>query len=169
MRIAQEETFGPVAPIMTFDTVDEAIGIANATEFGLTATVFTNDLKIAWTMAEALGTARCTSTRRRTTGTRWRRSAARRSPARAASCRATSSTRCRRRSRSPGSSARSRVRRATGAGETTCRAVSAVAELVQPVVVDAEVVRDLVQHRHADLLGQLDRVVPEVGDQRRAV
>ena len=54
MRIAQEETFGPVAPIMTFDTVDEAIGIANETEFGLTAAVFTNDLKVAWTMAEAL-------------------------------------------------------------------------------------------------------------------
>ena len=54
MRIAQEETFGPVAPIMTFETVDDAIRIANETEFGLTASVFTNDLKVAWTMAEAL-------------------------------------------------------------------------------------------------------------------
>ena len=42
MRIAQEETFGPVAPIMAFDTLDEAIAIANETEFGLTASVFTS-------------------------------------------------------------------------------------------------------------------------------
>jgi len=54
MRIAQEETFGPVAPIMSFDTPDEAIRIANETHFGLTAAVFTNDLKLAWQMAEAL-------------------------------------------------------------------------------------------------------------------
>jgi succinate-semialdehyde dehydrogenase/glutarate-semialdehyde dehydrogenase len=54
MRIAREETFGPVAPIMAFETVDEAIEIANATEFGLTASVFTNDLRTAWKVAEAL-------------------------------------------------------------------------------------------------------------------
>ena len=54
MRIAQEETFGPVAPIMVFDTVDEAIAIANETQFGLTAGVFTNDLKVAWRFAEEL-------------------------------------------------------------------------------------------------------------------
>jgi acyl-CoA reductase-like NAD-dependent aldehyde dehydrogenase len=54
MRIAREETFGPVAPIIAFDTVDEAIEVANATEFGLTASVFTNDLKTAWKVAEAL-------------------------------------------------------------------------------------------------------------------
>ncbi len=54
MLIAREETFGPVAPIITFDTVEEAIEIANDTEFGLTAAVFTNDLKLAWHAAEEL-------------------------------------------------------------------------------------------------------------------
>jgi acyl-CoA reductase-like NAD-dependent aldehyde dehydrogenase len=54
MRIAQEETFGPVAPIISFETVEEAIRIANETDFGLTAAVFTNDLRVAWEMAEAL-------------------------------------------------------------------------------------------------------------------
>ena len=54
MLIAREETFGPVAPIMTFATLDEALAIANETEFGLTAAVFTNDLKAAWRAAEQL-------------------------------------------------------------------------------------------------------------------
>lgn len=54
MRIAQEETFGPVAPIMTFSTTQEAIQIANETEFGLTAAVFTRSLQAAWRFAEEL-------------------------------------------------------------------------------------------------------------------
>ena len=54
MRIAQEETFGPVAPIMAFDTLDEALAIANETEYGLTASVFTRSLHDAWRAAEAL-------------------------------------------------------------------------------------------------------------------
>jgi len=54
MRIAQEETFGPVAPIMTFRTLDEAIAIANETEYGLTAAVFTRSLHDAWRAAEEL-------------------------------------------------------------------------------------------------------------------
>jgi acyl-CoA reductase-like NAD-dependent aldehyde dehydrogenase len=54
MRIAQEETFGPVAPIMTFATLDEAIEIANETEYGLTAAVFTRSLHDAWRAAEEL-------------------------------------------------------------------------------------------------------------------
>jgi acyl-CoA reductase-like NAD-dependent aldehyde dehydrogenase len=54
MRIAREETFGPVAPIIAFETDDEAIRIANATEFGLTAAVFTEDLRTAWRYAEEL-------------------------------------------------------------------------------------------------------------------
>lgn len=54
MRIAREETFGPVAPIMTFDDLDDAIRVANETEYGLTASVFTNDLRTAWRMAEEL-------------------------------------------------------------------------------------------------------------------
>jgi acyl-CoA reductase-like NAD-dependent aldehyde dehydrogenase len=54
MRIAQEETFGPVAPIMTFRTLDEALAIANETDYGLTAAVFTRSLHDAWRAAEEL-------------------------------------------------------------------------------------------------------------------
>src|SRR3990170_134741 len=54
MRIAREETFGPVAPIMTFSTLDEALEIANGTEYGLTASVFTRSLHDAWRAAEEL-------------------------------------------------------------------------------------------------------------------
>jgi acyl-CoA reductase-like NAD-dependent aldehyde dehydrogenase len=54
MRVAQEETFGPVAPIMTFSTLDEALEIANETEYGLTASVFTRSLHDAWRAAEEL-------------------------------------------------------------------------------------------------------------------
>ena len=54
MRIAQEETFGPVAPLMSFRTLDEALAIANETEFGLTAAVFTRSLHDAWRAAEEL-------------------------------------------------------------------------------------------------------------------
>jgi succinate-semialdehyde dehydrogenase/glutarate-semialdehyde dehydrogenase len=54
MRIAQEETFGPVAPIMTFRTLDEALAIANETAYGLTASIFTRSLHDAWRAAEEL-------------------------------------------------------------------------------------------------------------------
>jgi succinate-semialdehyde dehydrogenase / glutarate-semialdehyde dehydrogenase len=54
MRIAQEETFGPVAPIITFSTLDEALELANETEYGLTASVFTRSLHDAWCAAEEL-------------------------------------------------------------------------------------------------------------------
>jgi acyl-CoA reductase-like NAD-dependent aldehyde dehydrogenase len=54
MRIAQEETFGPVAPVMSFRTLDEALEIANATDYGLTASVFTRSLHDAWHAAEEL-------------------------------------------------------------------------------------------------------------------
>lgn len=54
MLIAREETFGPVAPVMTFSSDDEAITIANGTGYGLTAAVFTGDLRQAWHFAEAL-------------------------------------------------------------------------------------------------------------------
>jgi acyl-CoA reductase-like NAD-dependent aldehyde dehydrogenase len=54
MRIAREETFGPVAPIIVFDTLQEALDIANGTDFGLTAAVFTRSLADAWTAAEEL-------------------------------------------------------------------------------------------------------------------
>ena len=54
MAIAREETFGPVAPIMRFDSLEEAIAIGNETEFGLTAAVFTNSLNDAWHAASEL-------------------------------------------------------------------------------------------------------------------
>jgi succinate-semialdehyde dehydrogenase/glutarate-semialdehyde dehydrogenase len=54
MRIAQEETFGPVAPIMTVGDLDEALAVANETDYGLTASVFTRSLHDAWRAAEEL-------------------------------------------------------------------------------------------------------------------
>lgn len=50
MRIAQEEFFGPVLVVIPFDTPQEAVAIANGTEFGLAAGVYTRDLRLAhWT------------------------------------------------------------------------------------------------------------------------
>ncbi len=54
MLIAQEETFGPVAPIMTFSDLDEAISVANETQYGLTASIFTQSLQDAWYVADEL-------------------------------------------------------------------------------------------------------------------
>ncbi len=54
MRVMREETFGPVAPIMKFKTVDEATRLANDSEYGLAAYIFTNDLKTALQAAEEL-------------------------------------------------------------------------------------------------------------------
>jgi acyl-CoA reductase-like NAD-dependent aldehyde dehydrogenase len=45
MRIMREETFGPVLPIMAFDNDDEAISLANDSEYGLAASIFTRDAK----------------------------------------------------------------------------------------------------------------------------
>jgi lactaldehyde dehydrogenase/glycolaldehyde dehydrogenase len=45
MDIMQQETFGPISPIMAFDDFEEAIALANDTVYGLTAYLFTNDLK----------------------------------------------------------------------------------------------------------------------------
>ncbi|CDN57639.1 Succinate-semialdehyde dehydrogenase (plasmid) [Neorhizobium galegae bv. officinalis bv. officinalis str. HAMBI 1141] len=54
MKIAKEETFGPVAPLFRFDTIEEVIHQANDTEFGLAAYFFAGDLKKVWKVAEAL-------------------------------------------------------------------------------------------------------------------
>ena len=52
--VAKEETFGPVAPLFRFKTEDEAIKMANATEFGLAGYFYTRDLARSWRVAEAL-------------------------------------------------------------------------------------------------------------------
>ncbi|RWD07637.1 MAG: NAD-dependent succinate-semialdehyde dehydrogenase [Mesorhizobium sp.] len=54
MQVAREETFGPVAPLFRFDTVEDVIAQANDTEFGLAAYFFAGDLKKVWRVAEAL-------------------------------------------------------------------------------------------------------------------
>ena len=54
MKIAQQETFGPVAPIFKFKTDEEAIALANDTEVGLAAYFYTRDVGRAWNVAEAL-------------------------------------------------------------------------------------------------------------------
>ncbi len=52
--MAREETFGPVAPLFRFKTEDEAIAMANATEFGLAAYFFGRDIGRVWRVAEGL-------------------------------------------------------------------------------------------------------------------
>ena len=54
MMVAREETFGPVAPLFRFKTEDEAIALANDTEFGLAAYFYTRDIGRVWRVAEAL-------------------------------------------------------------------------------------------------------------------
>ncbi|MEX2536899.1 MAG: NAD-dependent succinate-semialdehyde dehydrogenase [Trueperaceae bacterium] len=54
MRLMHEETFGPVAPLLSFDTEEEAIAMANDTPYGLAAYLYTNDLSRAWRVSEAL-------------------------------------------------------------------------------------------------------------------
>lgn len=54
MALSKEEIFGPVSAIYIFDTEEEAIALANATEFGLAAYFFTQNLSRAWRVAEAL-------------------------------------------------------------------------------------------------------------------
>jgi succinate-semialdehyde dehydrogenase / glutarate-semialdehyde dehydrogenase len=54
MKVAHEETFGPVAPLFRFKTEEEAVRMANDTPFGLAAYFFTRDLGRCWRVAEAL-------------------------------------------------------------------------------------------------------------------
>ena len=54
MLVAREETFGPVAPLFRFKTEEDAIAMANDTEFGLACYFYTRDLGRAWRVGEAL-------------------------------------------------------------------------------------------------------------------
>ncbi|KAG0593610.1 hypothetical protein M758_UG003300 [Ceratodon purpureus] len=54
MLIFREEVFGPVAPLMRFHTDEEAIKMANDTEFGLAAYAYTENIEHGWRVAEAL-------------------------------------------------------------------------------------------------------------------
>jgi len=54
MLVAREETFGPVAPLFRFETEADAISMANDTEFGLAAYLYTRDLARSWRVAEGL-------------------------------------------------------------------------------------------------------------------
>ena len=54
MRVAREEIFGPVAPLFRFHTEEEAVRMANDTEFGLAAYFYARDIGRVWRVAEAL-------------------------------------------------------------------------------------------------------------------
>jgi succinate-semialdehyde dehydrogenase/glutarate-semialdehyde dehydrogenase len=54
MLVLREETFGPVAPLMRFSSDEEAIRLANDSEFGLASYFYSRDVKRVWRVAEAL-------------------------------------------------------------------------------------------------------------------
>ncbi|RZF56835.1 NAD-dependent succinate-semialdehyde dehydrogenase [Acinetobacter halotolerans] len=54
MKVSKEETFGPLAPLFRFKTEDEAVAMANDTEFGLAAYLFTQSSARQWRVGEAL-------------------------------------------------------------------------------------------------------------------
>ena len=54
MTVAREETFGPMAPLFRFETEQDVIAMANATEFGLSGYFYARDLGRVWRVAEAL-------------------------------------------------------------------------------------------------------------------
>ena len=54
MKVAREETFGPLAPLFRFHTDDEAVQLANDTEFGLAAYFYSRDIGRIWRVAEQL-------------------------------------------------------------------------------------------------------------------
>ena len=54
MRVATEETFGPLAPLFEFSTVEEVIELANDTIFGLASYFYAKDLSRVYKVAEAL-------------------------------------------------------------------------------------------------------------------
>jgi succinate-semialdehyde dehydrogenase/glutarate-semialdehyde dehydrogenase len=54
MRVFREEIFGPVAPVLRFETEEEAVRLANETPFGLACYFFSRDLGRAWRVGEPL-------------------------------------------------------------------------------------------------------------------
>ncbi|WP_311946607.1 NAD-dependent succinate-semialdehyde dehydrogenase [Halomonas piscis] len=54
MRVAREETFGPLAPVFRFTTDEEGVAMANATEFGLAAYFYARDYRRIWHVSESL-------------------------------------------------------------------------------------------------------------------
>ncbi|HTH99075.1 MAG TPA: NADP-dependent succinate-semialdehyde dehydrogenase [Stellaceae bacterium] len=54
MKVAREETFGPLAPLFRFKTEEEVVKLANATEFGLAGYFYSRDIARVWRVAEAL-------------------------------------------------------------------------------------------------------------------
>lgn len=54
MKVFREEVFGPIAPIISFNNIEEAIDLANDTVFGLGGSIWTNDLEIGQTIAKQI-------------------------------------------------------------------------------------------------------------------
>lgn len=54
MAVFREEIFGPVAPVFSFETEEEAIAMANDTEFGLAAYVYTENMSRIWRVSEGI-------------------------------------------------------------------------------------------------------------------
>jgi succinate-semialdehyde dehydrogenase/glutarate-semialdehyde dehydrogenase len=54
MRLCNEEIFGPVAPILKFETEEQAVAMANDTPFGLASYFYARDVGRIWRVAEAL-------------------------------------------------------------------------------------------------------------------
>ncbi|WP_292477368.1 aldehyde dehydrogenase family protein, partial [Mesorhizobium sp.] len=54
MTVAQEETFGPLAPVIRFEDADQVVCEANDTIYGLAAYFYASNLKRVWRVAEAL-------------------------------------------------------------------------------------------------------------------
>ena len=53
-KVATEETFGPLAPLFRFESDDDAVRLANDTEFGLASYFYSRDVGRIWRVAEAL-------------------------------------------------------------------------------------------------------------------
>jgi len=53
-RLMTDEPFAPIMPLLDFSRLDDVIRAANNTKYGLAAYVFTNDLSVAWKMAEGI-------------------------------------------------------------------------------------------------------------------